>query len=233
MFRQTVSFYLMLFNGAFTLLAFCQTCTNKHDGLAISYHLICDKLRGRFYFHLICAEAEGIIRHRIALANNTTPKSIFQLWSRSYNLDRKFLLPCSVLDFEQRQFHGARPDFESVAFPGFRDDISDFVQNLFLPRKLTKKPGEADDESLPPSQFPPQIWQKIDQVQQIGGTEALSRIMNGIMRKSSYLINELENLLKSLEAEDKDDQMCRQRYRDKWIRQPSQKLNLNLNIIIL
>ena len=106
--------------------------------------------------------------------------------------------------------------------------ISDFVQNLYLPRKLTKKPGEADDESLPPSQFPPQIWQKIDQVQQIGGTEALSRIMNGIMKKSSYLINELENLLKSLEAEDKDDQMCRQRYRDKWIRQPSQKLNFKL-----
>ena len=48
------------------------------------------------------------------------------------------------------------------------------------------------------------------------------------MRKSSYLINELENLLKSLEAEDKDDQMCRQRYRDKWIRQPSQKLNFKL-----
>ena len=48
------------------------------------------------------------------------------------------------------------------------------------------------------------------------------------MNKSNYLINELENLLKSLEAEDKDDQMCRQRYRDKWIRQPSQKLNFKL-----
>ena len=34
--------------------------------------------------------------------------------------------------------------------------------------------------------------------------------------------------MKSLEAEDKDDQMCRQRYRDKWIRQPSQKLNFKL-----
>ena len=48
------------------------------------------------------------------------------------------------------------------------------------------------------------------------------------MRKSSYLINELENLLKSLEAEDKDDQMCRQRFRDKWIRKTSQELNFKL-----
>ena len=45
------------------------------------------------------------------------------------------------------------------------------------------------------------------------------------MNKSNFLISELQNLLSSLEAEDKDDQNCRQKYRDKWIREPSQKLN--------
>ena len=105
--------------------------------------------------------------------------------------------------------------------------IQRFVQNLFLPRKLTAKPGE-EDPSAPPSEFPPQLWQKIEQVQQLGGTECLNRIMQGIMNKSNYLINELENLLKSLEAEDRDDQMCRQKFREKWIREPSQKLNFKL-----
>ena len=121
-------------------------------------------------------------------------------------------------------------EFISKNLDNYENDqtIQSFVQNLFLPKKLTKRPGEEDDLSSPPSEFPPQLWQKIEQIQQIGGTECLSRIMNGIMRKSSYLINELENLLKSLEAEDKDDQMCRQRFRDKWIREPSQKLNYKL-----
>ena len=42
------------------------------------------------------------------------------------------------------------------------------------------------------------------------------------------LIKELERLLKALEMEDKDDQMCRQRFKEKWIREPSQKLNFKL-----
>jgi hypothetical protein len=105
--------------------------------------------------------------------------------------------------------------------------IQNFVQNLFLPKKLTLRPGE-EDLSSPPAEFPPQLWQKIEQIQQMGGTEKLSRTMQGIMNKSNYLINELENLLKSLEAEDNDDQQCRQRFRDKWIREPSQKLNYKL-----
>ena len=58
--------------------------------------------------------------------------------------------------------------------------IENFVQNLFLPKKLTLKPGEEDLTS-PPAEFPPQLWQKIEQVQQMGGTECLNRIMTGIM----------------------------------------------------
>ena len=102
--------------------------------------------------------------------------------------------------------------------------IQNFIKNLYLPRKLTIRPGE-EDLTLPPEEIPPQLWQKIEQVRQIGGANRLALIMQKIMNKSNFLISELQNLLSSLEAEDKDDQNCRQKYRDKWIREPSQKLN--------
>ena len=145
-----------------------------------------------------------------------------------YCQDLELLVPKQVKDMINN-YKEKMNQFISQNLDNYENEqtISKFVQNLFLPKKLTKKPGE-EDFSSPPSEFSPQLWQKIEQVQQMGGTECLSRIMNGIMRKSSYLINELENLLKSLEAEDKDDQMCRQRFRDKWIRKTSQELNFKL-----
>ena len=105
--------------------------------------------------------------------------------------------------------------------------IQDFIKNLFLPRKLTIRPGE-EDLTLPPTEIPIQLWQKIEQVRQIGGPNRLTLIMQKIMNKSNFLIAELENLLRSLEAEDKDDQSYRLKYREKWIREPSQKLNYKI-----
>jgi programmed cell death 6-interacting protein len=52
--------------------------------------------------------------------------------------------------------------------------------------------------------------------------------MQGIMNKSNYLLNNLENLLHSFEAEDKDDANCRQQYRERWTRPPSQNLNYQM-----
>ena len=103
--------------------------------------------------------------------------------------------------------------------------VQTFIQNLFLPKKLTIRPGD-EDLSLPPVEVPPQIWQKIEQIKSMGGVQALNHTMQGIMNKSNFLISELENILKSLEAEDRDDQMLRQQYREKWCREPSQKLNI-------
>ena len=105
--------------------------------------------------------------------------------------------------------------------------VQNFVQNLFLPKKLTTKPGE-EDITLPPVEIPPQIWQKIEEIKKLGGVGTLHQIINNIMNKSNVLITDLENLLKSLEMEDKDDQMCRRQYGAKWIREPSQKLNFKL-----
>ena len=45
--------------------------------------------------------------------------------------------------------------------------------------------------------------------------------MQVIMGKSNFLINTLQNLLRSFEAEDKGDKKFRQRYKDRWFREPS------------
>ena len=45
------------------------------------------------------------------------------------------------------------------------------------------------------------------------------------MGKSNFLISTLQNLLRSFEAEDKDDKKFRQRYKDRWFREPSIQLN--------
>jgi hypothetical protein len=105
--------------------------------------------------------------------------------------------------------------------------IQNFIKELYLPRKLTIRPGE-EDLTLPPVEIPIPLWQKLEQVKQLGGPRFLLNIMQGIMNKSNFLINELENLLRSLEVEDKDDQKYRDLYKEKWIREPSQKLNFKL-----
>ena len=105
--------------------------------------------------------------------------------------------------------------------------IQNFIKELYLPRKLTIRPGE-EDLTLPPVEIPIPLWKKLEQVKQLGGPRFLLNIMQGIMNKSNFLINELENLLRSLEVEDKDDQKYRDLYKEKWIREPSQKLNFKL-----
>ena len=105
--------------------------------------------------------------------------------------------------------------------------IQDFIKELFLPKKLYTRP-EEEDLTEPPEEIPFELWQKIEQIHQMGGIDILNRKMQGIINKSNFLISELENFLKSLEAEDKDDDACRQKYKEKWCREPSQKLNIRL-----
>ena len=104
--------------------------------------------------------------------------------------------------------------------------ISNFIQELQLRKRLTAKEGEGDEEDRP--QLPQELWEKISHVQQIGCTSGLNKIMQGIIAKSNYLINSLENLLHSFQAEDNDDRACRQRFRDDWAREPSLKLNFQM-----
>ena len=194
-----------------------------------------DGLNNRIYHHMV-PKVEDLTFEKKNMMSLGLPEDLYikenskkiKSDEKVYCSDLELLVPKQVKDMINN-YKSKMNDFITQNLDQYENEqtIHNFIQNLFLPKKLTMRPGEIDPLS-PPTEFPPQLWQKIEQVQQLGGTECLSRIMQGIMRKSSYLINELENLLKSLEAEDRDDQMCRQRFREKWIREPSQKLNFKL-----
>ena len=75
------------------------------------------------------------------------------------------------------------------------DTINNFIQNLNIPERLKK--NNKNNNNVIPREFPPELWEKINKVQQIGGIMTLTNMMNKIMDKSNYLMNCLENVLNS------------------------------------
>lgn len=103
--------------------------------------------------------------------------------------------------------------------------VNEFLNNLHLPAYLTKKrTGESLNQGS--INLPGQLWDKISHVQQLGGTMALNQIMQNIQNKYSYLVSNLENTLNSFKNEENDDIINRQKYGNKWIRKPSNLLNV-------
>ena len=103
--------------------------------------------------------------------------------------------------------------------------ISIFLENLHLPPHLTKRrSGESiNSENL---FFPQELWEKISHVQKLGGTNSLNEIMQNIKGIYDYMTSNLENTLNSFKNEENDDNMMRQQYGNKWIRKPSNVLNI-------
>ena len=98
-----------------------------------------------------------------------------------------------------------------------------FIQNLFLPRYLVERKKEGENNS---GRFPIPLWEKINQIQKMGGAMGLSGKMQTIMNKSNYLINQLQHTLNSFKKEEADDNQQRQKYgNDCWIRKPSNQIN--------
>ena len=103
--------------------------------------------------------------------------------------------------------------------------VYNFLQNLHLPSHLTKRrTGESLNQGS--INLPEQLWEKIQQVQNLGGTLALNEIMQNIKNKYNYLVSNLENTLNSFKNEENDDNMNRQKYGSKWIRKSSNVLNV-------
>ena len=103
--------------------------------------------------------------------------------------------------------------------------VNSFLQNLHLPSYLTKRrTGESLNQGS--INLPPQLWEKISNVQQLGGTMALNEIMQNIRNKYNYLVTNLENTLNSFKNEENDDNINRQKYGTKWIRKSSSVLNV-------
>jgi len=102
--------------------------------------------------------------------------------------------------------------------------VSVFLDNLHLPPHLTKRrTGENLHNSI---NLPKELWDKISHVQKLGGTLALNKIMQNIKGKYDYMVSNLENTLNSFKNEENDDNMMRQRFGNKWIRKPSNVLNV-------
>ena len=103
--------------------------------------------------------------------------------------------------------------------------ISIFLENLHLPPHLTKR---RSGESINSDNifFPQELWEKISHVQKLGGTNSLNEIMQNIKGIYDYMTSNLENTLNSFKNEESDDNMMRQQYGNKWIRKPSNVLNI-------
>ena len=103
--------------------------------------------------------------------------------------------------------------------------ISIFLENLHLPPHLTKR---RSGESINSDNifFPQELWEKISHVQKLGGTNSLNEIMQNIKGIYDYMTSNLENTLNSFKNEENDDNMMRQQYGNKWIRKPSNVLNI-------
>ena len=102
--------------------------------------------------------------------------------------------------------------------------VSIFLDNLHLPPHLTKRrTGENIHNGI---NLPKELWDKISHVQKLGGTLALNEIMRNIKGKYDYMVSNLENTLNSFKNEENDDNSMRQKYGNKWIRKPSNVLNV-------
>ena len=101
--------------------------------------------------------------------------------------------------------------------------ISFFINSLMVPKYLTERKKENDKKI---GKFPASLWEKINKIQQLGGSLGLSGKMQEIMNKSNFLINQCQHTLNSFKKEEADDNQQRQRYgNDCWIRKPSRDIN--------
>ena len=101
--------------------------------------------------------------------------------------------------------------------------INFFINSLMVPKYLTERKKENDKKI---GKFPASLWEKINKIQQLGGSLGLSGKMQEIMNKSNFLINQCQHTLNSFKKEEADDNQQRQRYgNDCWIRKPSRDIN--------
>ena len=103
--------------------------------------------------------------------------------------------------------------------------IKNFIDKLNLPKKIIAKP--IDINSPESSAMPSGLWNKISQIQQIGGNFYLSSSMKKILNKSEELLENLNSLLNDIKYEENEDNYYRKKLGDKYVINPSNTLNKN------
>ena len=105
------------------------------------------------------------------------------------------------------------------------DSIKKFLDKFYLPQKLLIKPINADNPYS--SEIPPELLEKINEIQQLGGTSYLNNLMSTILSKSNDLIDSLNKILSDIKKEEKEDNYYRKNIGDQWVINPSNTLNMN------
>ena len=96
--------------------------------------------------------------------------------------------------------------------------ISNFINNLHLSEKIVVKLNE--NNKIKTYKYH-DTWEKILQIQNLGGAAYLSKTMTKILNKSSELEQILNNLLKELENEENEDNYYRQKVGQQYVITPS------------
>ena len=104
------------------------------------------------------------------------------------------------------------------------NSINNFINNLHLQAKFIKRPND-DNKSINLEYN--ETWEKIMQIQNLGGAVFLSNSMKKILNKSNELEKNLNLLLKELQTEDNEDNYYRTKIGAQYVLTPSKELNSN------
>ena len=152
-----------------------------------------------------------------------TPLMPNDLFKTQFNLDS--LVPREVKlmiqNYKEKLMNFITEKLNSSETP---DTIDNFINNFNLPKKFTVGSEENEKVSY---EIPNDLWNKICQVQQLGGTVQLSSTIEGIMHKTGEMLYRLDQGLQMLSNEVAEDNKYRQRFQNQWIRKTSNELNIN------
>ena len=105
------------------------------------------------------------------------------------------------------------------------ETIKKYIDTLNLPQKLIYKPINTKDPNS--SGIPENLWEKIAEIQKLGGINYLNHLMKKILNKSSEYINNLNSILSEITKEENEDNYYRNQLRDKWEINPSKNYNID------
>ena len=103
--------------------------------------------------------------------------------------------------------------------------INKYIDTLNLPQKLTYKPFDTKNPNS--SGMPENVWEKICEIQQLGGIIYLNNSMKKILNKSSDFIDIFNLMLSEIMKEENEDNYYRNKLGNKWTINPSKNFNIN------
>ena len=102
--------------------------------------------------------------------------------------------------------------------------INNFIDNLHLEAKYTARPNtKLKEKSFEHNQ----TWEKVNQIQLLGGAVFLSKTIKNILNKSNELEINLNRLLQEIQNEENEDNYYRNKIGDQYVLTPSKQLNIN------